>query len=88
MAFFGLFGKKDKNKDSESKDSAYFLDQDSAKTYGNIEYMKTAKGYEIKTTSNPSIDPISQPKSEPTETTRLDSSMDIFLKMAKEIKKK
>lgn len=88
MAFFGLFGKKDKNKDSESKDSAYFLDQDSAKTYGNIEFMKTAKDYEIKTTSNPSIEPISQPTSEPTKNTRLDSSMDIFLKMAKDINKK
>ena len=88
MAFFGLFGKKDKSKDSESKDSAYFLDQDSSKTYGNIEFMKTGKGYEIKTTSNPSTEPISQPTSESTKNTRLDSNMDIFLKMAKDINKK
>ena len=30
MALFGLFGKKDNNKDSENSESSYFLDQDAA----------------------------------------------------------
>ena len=46
MALFGLFGKKDKKDDSDNsdnKESAYFLDQDSAKTFGDIDYMRTPK---------------------------------------------
>ena len=118
MALFGLFGKKDKKDDSanENTESAYFLDQDSAKTFGNIDYMRTPKavrktfptingvkgaditeivsatekveGSEISNASSNSSAPISQSTFEPKINTRVDSSMDIFLNMAKDIKKK
>lgn len=42
---FGLFGGK-KNQDSsqpEKKKGAYFLDSDSAKTFGDIDYMRSSK---------------------------------------------
>ncbi|WP_055077151.1 hypothetical protein [Pseudanabaena sp. 'Roaring Creek'] len=115
MALFGLFGKKDKKEKSEGQESSYFLDQDSAKTFGNIDYMRTpkavkktfptingVKGAEITeivsatekiesseiNISNPS-EPVSQSTFEPKKlNTRVDSSMDIFLNMAKDIKKK
>jgi hypothetical protein len=43
MALFGLFGKKDKKDKSENTESSFFLDQDSAKTLGDIDYMRTPK---------------------------------------------
>ncbi len=117
MALFGLFGKKDKNKDSENPESSYFLDQDSAKTFGDINYMRTpkavkktfptvngvkgaeiiesvsamekAKADEIAKSSGKASEAIFQPSFETTNTnTRIDSSMDIFLNMAKDIKKR
>ena len=117
MAFFGLFGKKDKKDGSDNKESAYFLDQDSAKTFGDIDYMRTPKavrktfptvngvkgadivgvfsatekvvGLEAGTTSSQSAEPIAPPTFEPAKlNTRVDSSMDIFLNMAKDIKKR
>jgi hypothetical protein len=116
MALFGLFGKKDKKEDSESTESAYFLDEDSAKTFGNIDYMRTPKavrktfptvngvkgaditevisatdkteGSEINVFSSNVSESTSQSTFEPKINTRVDSSMDIFLNMAKDIKKK
>ncbi len=117
MALFGLFGKKDKKEDDpEKKDSAYFLDQDSAKTFGNIDYMRTPKGVkktfptingvkgaemnEIFTSTqklessqadvaeNNVSEPIAPSTFEPKVNTRVDSSMDMFLNMAKDLKKK
>lgn len=117
MALFGLFGKKNKQEDSEKKDSDYFLDQDSAKTFGDINYMRTPKGVrktfptvngvkgadivgiftatekiegsEIKTDNSQSPEPVSQPTFEPKNLDRrVDSGMDIFLNMAKNINKK
>jgi hypothetical protein len=112
MALFGLFGKKDKKED----DSAYYLDQDSAKTFGNIDYMRTPKGVrktfptvngvkgaemnEIVTSTeklkssqadavqNNVSETIAPSTFEPKVNTRVDSSMDMFLNMAKDIKKK
>jgi hypothetical protein len=117
MALFGLFGKKDKNENSDKPESSFFLDQDAAKTFGDIDYMRTPKavkktfptvngkkgaeivevvsasekteGTEIETSkSNPSVS-TSQSTFEPKIlNTRVDSSMDIFLNMAKDIKKR
>jgi hypothetical protein len=116
MALFGLFGKKDKKEDdSEKKDSAYYLDQDSAKTFGNIDYMRTPKGVrktfptvngvkgaemndiftsteKLKSSQADAVqnnvsEPIA-PTFEPKVNTRVDSSMEMFLNMAKDIKKK
>lgn len=117
MALFGLFGKKKKQDDSENSESSFFLDQDSAKTFGDIDYMRTpkavrktfptvngVKGADIVSaftatekvdnseTKNETIKPaetVVQSKFEPKKLdTRVDSSMDIFLNMAKDIKKK
>ncbi|OYQ62853.1 hypothetical protein B9G53_20160 [Pseudanabaena sp. SR411] len=116
MALFGLFGKKDKKEDSESTESAYFLDEDSAKTFGNIDYMRTPKavrktfptvngvkgaeiteiisatdkteGSEINVSNSNVSESTPQSTFEPKINTRVDSSMDIFLNMAKDIKKK
>lgn len=117
MALFGLFGKKDKKEDAENNESAYFLDQDSAKTFGNIDYMRTPKavkktfptirgvkgaeivevisatekveGSESETKMTQSSEVTPQPTFEPRQiNSRVDSSMDIFLNMAKDIKKK
>ncbi|MFM7601136.1 MAG: hypothetical protein ACKO7R_08070 [Pseudanabaena sp.] len=116
MALFGLFGKKDKKEDSGNTESSYFLDEDSAKTFGNIDYMRTPKavkktfptvngvkgaeiteiisatekteGSEPNVTSSNVSEPKPQPTFEPKINTRVDSSMDIFLNMAKDIKKK
>jgi hypothetical protein len=117
MALFGLFGKKDEGSDSGKQENSYFLDQDAAKSFGDIDYMRTPKavkktfptvngvkgaeiveiisatekieGSEIEVnTTKPSE---SAPKStfEPKlSNARLDSSMDIFLNMAKDIKKR
>ncbi len=117
MAIFGLFGKKDKKENSEKQESSYFLDEDSAKTFGDIDYMRTPKavkktfptvngvkgaeivsaftatekvdGSKIETTSNEPSAQISQSTFDPKKlNTRVDSGMDIFLNMAKDIKKK
>ena len=116
MALFGLFGKKDKKENSENSDSSYFLDEDSAKTFGNIDYMRTPKavkktfptvngvkgaeiteiisatekteGNEINVSSSKVSEPTPQSTFEPKINTRVDSSMDMFLNMAKDIKKK
>jgi hypothetical protein len=116
MALFGLFGKKDEKKDAGNTESSYFLDEDSAKTFGNIDYMRTpkavkktfptvngVKGAEITEIVSATekiegneidipISNVSEPKPqstfEPKINTRVDSSMDIFLNMAKDIKKK
>lgn len=116
MALFGLFGKKDK-RNSDNQESSYFLDQDSAKTFGNIDYMRTPKavrktfptingveGAEIveivsatekkeeslipnQNSTAPEQGP--QTSFEPKKiNTRTDSGMDIFLNMAKDIKKR
>lgn len=117
MALFGLFGKKDNSKDSDKQEASYFLDQDSAKTFGNIDYMRTPKavkktfptvngregaeiieivsatekteGTEIEVSQSTAATSAPQPTFEPKKlNTRVDSSMDIFLNMAKDIKKK
>ncbi|PZV13714.1 MAG: hypothetical protein DCF20_14710 [Pseudanabaena sp.] len=120
MALFGLFGKKDKKKESENPEnteSSFFLDQDSAKTLGDIDYMRTPKAVrrtfptvngvkgaditsaftatekvensKIETKTNQSSEPIPQSTFEPKQiNTRVDSNMDIFINMAKDIKKK
>jgi hypothetical protein len=118
MAFFGLFGKKDKKDNSEKKDNSFFLDQDSAKTFGDIDYMRTPKGVkktfptvngvkgaemkeiftatekvegsqtEVAKDKSKSDEAIAPSTFEQKVNTRVDSSMDIFLNMAKDIKKK
>jgi hypothetical protein len=118
MALFGLFGKKDKKDDADNKESAYFLDQDSAKTFGDIDYMRTPKAVkktfatvngvklpemivavtatekmadgEIKAEKNQETKSAPEAKTfEPNKSNaRVDSSMDIFLNMAKDIKKR
>lgn len=117
MALFGLFGKKDKKNESENTESSYFLDQDSAKTLGDIDYMRTPKAVrrtfptvngvkgaditsaftatekledsKIETKKNQPSEPVAKPTLEPKKLdTRVDSSMDIFLNMAKDMKKK
>ena len=117
MALFGLFGKKDKKDKSENTESSFFLDQDSAKTLGDIDYMRTPKAVrrtfptingvkgaditiaftatekvedaKIEPKSNQSSEPIPQSTFEPKKlNTRVDSSLDILLNMAKDIKKK
>ena len=118
MALFGLFGKKDKSDDDSKKsDSSYFLDQDSAKTLGDIDYMRTPKavrktfptvngvkgaeiveivsatekteGSEIEVSSSKPSEETPKSTFEPKKlNTRVDSSMDIFLNMAKDINKR
>jgi hypothetical protein len=120
MALFGLFGKKDKKEQSENPEkteSSYFLDQDSAKTLGDIDYMRTPKAVrrtfptvngvkgaditsaftatekledsKIEPKNNQPSEPIPESTFEPKKlNARVDSSMDMFLNMAKEIKKK
>ncbi len=117
MALFGLFGKKDKKDDSDNKESAYFLDQDSAKTFGDIDYMRTPKAVrktfptvngvkgadivgvftatekmedsEAVAAKNQTDETIVPPTFEPKKiNTRVDSGMDIFLNMAKDINKR
>ncbi|NMF57621.1 hypothetical protein [Pseudanabaena yagii] len=117
MALFGLFGKKDQSNDSEKSGDSYFLDADSAKTFGDIDYMRTPKavkktfptvngvqgakvveivsatekteGSELEVTSSKTSESAPTPKFEPKlSNTRVDSSMDIFLNMAKDIKKR
>ena len=106
----GLFGKK-----SKKEENAFFLDADSAKTYGDIDYMRTAKTVKksfpkglgevaeaISSLDKAEIDLEEQEstaqkaekieikpqfkKSEPTVGTSTD--MDMFRKMAKEVKKR
>ena len=117
MALFGLFGKKDKKEESENSESSYFLDQDSAKTLGDIDYMRTPKAIrrtfptingvkgaditsaftatekveasKMETNNTQSPEPIAPSTFEPKKlNTRVDSSMDMFLNMAKDMKKK
>jgi hypothetical protein len=119
MALFGLFGKKKKsgNEDSENKESSYFLDQDSAKTFGDIDYMRTPKAVrktfptvngvkgadmfvaftatekvenaETQAKMDQAAEAAVQSTVEPKQiNVRVDSSMDMFLNMAKDIKKK
>ena len=118
MALFGLFGKKDKSNDAAAKsESSYFLDEDSAKTFGDINYMKTPKavkktfptvngvkgaeiveivsasekkeGSESEVISSKPVETEVKPSFEPKKIdSRIDSSMDIFLNMAKDIKKR
>jgi hypothetical protein len=114
MALFGLFGKKDNSGDSEKSESSYFLDKDTAKTFGDIDYMRTPKavkktfptvngvkgaeivevisatekteGFETEVVSGKSVEPATNSTFEPKKlNTRVDSSMDIFLNMAKDI---
>jgi len=131
---FGFFGKKkdndgkDRAKPTEtngSKPEAYFLDADQAKSFGNIEYMRTAKTVRrtfpktvgnggtferVQTVSTidvakaaalkaaidqSKIDVPSTAKSGETPANseaiarrRSDSSMDMFRKMAQDIRKK
>jgi len=131
---FGFFGKKkdndgkDRAKPTEtngSKPEAYFLDADQAKSFGNIEYMRTAKTVRrtfpktvgnggtferVQTVSTidvakaaalkaaidqSKIDVPSTSKSGETPANseaiarrRSDSSMDMFRKMARDIRKK
>jgi len=109
--------KKDKKDKSENTESSFFLDQDSAKTLGDIDYMRTPKAVrrtfptingvkgaditsaftatekiedaKIEPMNNQPSEPIPQSTFEPKKlNTRVDSSMDIFLNMAKDIKKK
>ncbi len=116
MALFGLFGKKDKKEDPEKTESSFFLDQDSAKTFGDIDYMRTPKGVkktfptvngkkgaemneiftatekvagsQTESVKDKAAEAIAPSTFEPKVNTRVDSSMDMFLNMAKDIKKK
>ncbi len=114
----GLFSKKDKptTEGNETEGNAYFLDADSAKTFGDIEYMRTpksvkhtfptlngVKGAEFveivsatdrevrdveETADSPSISPKVESKFEPNRNNvRVDSSMDMFRNMARDINK-
>jgi hypothetical protein len=113
----GLFNKKDKPvTTNETEGDTYFLDADSAKTFGDIDYMRTprsvkrsfptmngVKGAEYvevisatekevkdveEETSSPSISPKVESNFEPNRNNvRVDSSMDMFRNMAKDLNK-
>lgn len=114
----GLFSsKKDDDNKAKKEDNAYFLDNDSSKTFGNIDYMKMArtvkksfpKGFGEVAESTSSIDKKvikieeekeekkakAEEKIEPQAQFRksegiasASTNMDMFRKMAKEIKKR
>ena len=124
----GLFGGNDKKSEPaeqpqptiESAGGSYFLDPDDAKTYGNIDFMRTSKTVRRtfakkrgETEEKESVKKISslemvsmeegnlpKPKTIPTETSfqstsptpnlsrrQVDTNIDMFRKMAKDIKK-
>jgi hypothetical protein len=120
--FFGLFGKKTKYVDdptpaaptAKEKKEAFFLDSDSAKTLGDVEFMrktkvikrsfpKTLKGgggevvksissMEVADTNgnqpeNPQPAASAANSSASSDRKRMDSSLDIFRQMAKDIRK-
>ncbi|AFY72450.1 hypothetical protein Syn7502_00283 [Synechococcus sp. PCC 7502] len=111
----GLFGSKPKQEDSAAKAKkdagAFFLDADSAKTYGDIDYMRTPKAVtksfpkglgevtevvssiekqesvgELEQKSEQKIESQSQFR-KPDIAINTSTDMDIFRKMAKDIKK-
>lgn len=94
MGFFGLFGNKTKYVDepnstddqSQNKD-AYYLSDDDAKSLGNPEYIR--KSMKKKTTpSSVNNNGANSTTSSSVKSNRsVDTNMDIFRKMAKEIKK-
>ena len=118
----GLFGSKskkvgDENAEAKKDSREFFLDADSSKTYGDIDYMRTAKAVRKsypKTLSNNDLEGIevissmeklssdravfnpeviksetfSQPEpKQQTSKANNDTNMDMFRKMAKDIKK-
>lgn len=117
----GLFGSKSKKEDGEAKakkdTNAYYLDSDSSKTFGDIDYMRTAKAVtksypngrgevtevissmdkkivemeeeikeETKKQTELKIEPQAQFR-KPDGVSSASTNMDMFRKMAKEIKK-
>ncbi|ELS00001.1 hypothetical protein [Gloeocapsa sp. PCC 73106] len=99
--FFGLFGGKTKyidGNDNQANDKdnqeAFFLNSDDAKTLGNMELMrkspKTKKTFSQPGKTTNSVESTAssenQPKTTPNRSS-VDPSMDLFRKMAREIKK-
>jgi hypothetical protein len=122
--FFGLFGGKSKSIESEnngqsSRGSAFYLNADDAKSFGNIEFMRQAtttrrtfpktlnsaggelvqqvsstektklNGFVAKdaTANGNGSKPATQSNQAQVERRSVDSSMDMFRKMAKDMKK-
>jgi len=118
----GLFSKKSEKVDGQevkprNKSGEYFLDQDAAKTYGDIDYMRTAKTIKksfprnaqgeiveveevisslekvVEVSTSPTTNPVtestvtSEAKKPESDRRRPDSNLDMFRKMAKDIKK-
>lgn len=94
MGFFGLFGNKTRyvdepNTDDEQlkKGDAFYLSSDDANSMGNPEYMRKAmKKKDTKPSVNDSKSSFTKP-SNVNSNRSVDSNMDIFRKMAKDIKK-
>jgi len=93
MGFFGLFGNKTKYVDepdstdnsSQNKD-AFYLSDDDAKSLGNPEYIR--KSMKKKETTSGVNNSANSTTSAGVKANRsVDTNMDIFRKMAKEIKK-
>lgn len=92
--FFGLFRNKTKYvdeptdvNDDTQKSDAFYLSDDDAKSMGNPEYIrKSMKKKETKPSVNDSKSSIPKPSSVNTNRS-VDTNMDVFRKMAKDIKK-
>jgi hypothetical protein len=93
--FFGLFGSKTKyiddptpDKEATQQGEAFYLSDDDAKSMGNMELMRKpiAKKRASENTVPPSTPSVS-PKAETNGQRSVDSNMDVFRKMAKDLKK-
>lgn len=91
--FFGLFRSKTKYIDepnsgdeSASSQDSFYLGDDDAKSLGNPEYIRKAMARK-KTTEKPSSSIKSETISSNNVKRSVDTNMDVFRKMAKDIKK-
>lgn len=91
--FFGLFGSKTKYVDESTQDNepsqngeGFFLGKDDASSMGNPEYIRKSMAKK----KAPGNDSKSSPTTTSSESSRrpVDTNMDIFRKMARDIKKK
>lgn len=94
MGFFGLFGNKTKyvdepnsTDDSSQNKDAYYLSDDDAKSLGNAEYIRKSMKKKPTSSSVNNNGANSTTSSSVKSNRSVDTNMDIFRKMAKEIKK-
>lgn len=92
MGFFGLFGNKTKYVDepntvenSSQNKEAYYLSNDDAKSLGDPERIR--KSMKKETTSKANQNGTGSVTPTPKKNRSVDTNMDIFRKMAKDIKK-